>query len=572
MAFVAVSLLSALIALVPIVGFAELAADRLELGREIGRLMVLTGLAMLAVIILVSRRWASASVVAGLTAVPLLSVWPVAVSLRGQPLWLAGLHGDQLFRTALMEKMRGGEFSADMYYEGLPGYYPQLWFWVGGRLAGDRPAWEYYAHYSLLTLALTASVVYVWWVVLLRSPVKALAPATVTALVGAVFGADEPYAWVITAMTAPFAVWVWRTLSGTGPHWALSGLGIGAFIGFSANVYTLNTGVAGLVVAVITLYLLVTRQASWRRTTATAAVAVGVAAAMMAPIWLPYFLAPTPPGGASSFATDYLPEVGAVLPDLLTGHGALGMMALVGAVTVVALWTVEEQVRPAGVIAAVALAWFPLSGLTYVVADTTLLAFRVIPVLILALAIASLTGIRRLLRHAPGASPAPIAVAAVAVIVAAGQTITPARMELLELTRAGQPVERALQLVEQITAAADKPASEITVLGAQPAVASVSGMTLWQAPVAAYANPKADVAGRGALIAEAAAAGDAAEFRAAIDALPYPLDAIIVPPERWVTVANEDRGHHFVHLPPEIFDDSWVSGEVDGFTWYVIIR
>lgn len=546
------------------------AAEIVPAGVPAGRLAVLTGVTILAILVVAAARKPATSAVAGLVAIPAISVWPVLVQLRGTKHWLAGLHGDQLFRTALMEKMRAGEFSADMYYEPIAGFYPQLWFWLGGAFAGDVPAFEYYRQWATVTMAVIAGIAYLVWAAVLRNARTALVPATITALVGATIGADEPYGWVIIALLPPFAIWVARVLRSDRARPALAGLGIGAGVGLSADVYTLVAGLTGVVVGVISLHTLWKRQITLRRLTGTALWALLTAALVMAPVWGPYLLDPRTVG--PNWSAHFLPEPGAVLPNLLTGYGLLGVAALGGVAALVVLWNTHPDIQPVGVVAAVAVAWFPLSGLVHLVAGSNLLAFRMIPVLVLSLSVAGAFGMVHLYTRFPGVGKAPATVLLVVLTVGAGQTVTTDRQKLLDLTYLNDTSHVAVDLAEGIIEATGRPPEETTVLSSQTQLASVAPLNVMQAPVQAYSNPKADLPARAEGVRYLSESRTSDELLGRMSELAeqgMPVDALVLDSNNAISVPAGHGNRVAVTFNPALFSTGWESETVGNYTWYV---
>ncbi len=75
-----------------------------------------------------------------------------------------GLQGDEIFVTAFLEKIASGHFFSDFFYTSLPPFYPPLYFWLVGGLAGLLKFNGIQAAQLgvALVLALTPFLVYLW--------------------------------------------------------------------------------------------------------------------------------------------------------------------------------------------------------------------------------------------------------------------------------------------------------------------------------------------------------------------------------------------------------------------------
>ena len=75
-----------------------------------------------------------------------------------------GLQGDEIFVTAFLEKVASGHFFSDFFYTSLPPFYPPLYFWLVGGLAGLLKFNGVQAAQLgvALVLLLTPFIVYLW--------------------------------------------------------------------------------------------------------------------------------------------------------------------------------------------------------------------------------------------------------------------------------------------------------------------------------------------------------------------------------------------------------------------------
>lgn len=368
----------------------------------------------------------------------------LAIPLQATKFFLGGAGVDNTFRLQYMERMASSTALADVNYRGLAAYYPGGWFWLGGRFANwfRLEGWAAYKPYSITWAAFASVVAFVLWSLVLRRD-RALLATVATVLAGLIaFAPEEPYAWPTSAWLPPVAVLAWRVFrrSARVLTWPL--VLVGLDLGVAAITYTLHLVFGAVVVVVLAVLagVLDVRAgappwptAGWLlpRLTVT-----GVVAGLVAMItWGPFILA----GGLGrpSVAAHFLPEIGASLPTPFVPNSAFGVLCLAGLG-----WLVWRVVRgPAGderdadtdvavvllVITAVVYAWFLLSTLA-LAANTTLLAFRFIVTVDVALAVAGVFAAVDILRVLPRAlgSVAPVRAIGLVLAVAGAVSITQA--------------------------------------------------------------------------------------------------------------------------------------------------
>ncbi|GAB2756894.1 galactan 5-O-arabinofuranosyltransferase [Salinifilum aidingensis] len=337
----------------------------------------------------------------------------LAIPLHSTRFYFGGSSVDNGFRLQYMTRMAENTGLVDMNYAHLAPYYPAGWFWLGGRFANliGWEGWAAYKPYALTWVAVTAVVAFTLWSIVVRRRLAALA-ALVTALTGMLHGIEEPYAWPSAAWLLPIAALTWQVLrhEHPSPRWVY-GL-IGCYVGFAAVTYTLHFGFAVLLVVTMAVIIGAFRVRAGRPRGATALrlflrlLPIGLISLVLALlVWTPYliatdFLLNSP----RSAAQHYLPESGAYLPIPMTEADALGVLALAGLVWLILRCRSNEIAAAMLTVVLAVYAWFALSTLA-LVAETTLLAFRLNVVLDAALAVTGVFAlvdvIARVRRRAP---------------------------------------------------------------------------------------------------------------------------------------------------------------------------
>ncbi|WP_438387427.1 arabinofuranosyltransferase [Actinopolyspora saharensis] len=333
-----------------------------------------------------------------------LSTLALALPLQGTRFYYGGSGGDNAFRMQYMTRMAENLIPADMNYANIPPYYPSGWFWLGGRFANliNWEGWAAYKPYAVAWIAVAGVVAFTLWSLSLPRKLALLA-ALATVLAGTRHGLLEPYAWPSAAWLAPIAVLTWRALSARAraPRGAL--IGIGVFTGFAAITYTLHFGFSVLLTVVMAVIIGVLRVRGGSSVGGTARelflrlLPVGITSGVIAlVVWLPFLLA----GGLfqRSAAQHYLPEGSAFLPLPMTDPEPFGLLCLCGLVWLVGYTRTNRIAQALLVVIAAVYVWFGLSTLA-LLAETTLLAFRLEVVLESALAVAGTLGLVELVSY-----------------------------------------------------------------------------------------------------------------------------------------------------------------------------
>lgn len=309
-------------------------------------------------------------------------------------------------------------------------------------------------------------------------------------------------------------------------------LGAGLFLGMAASFYTLYFAVAAFAVGLMGLVsagLAVHRSrrgagsgAVWRAAVPPLVrlVAIGAIAGVVAlVVWLPFvlkMLSGTMPSSGTAF--HYLPEGGAELPLPMAEFSLPGAFFLLGTAWLVLRAGSSRRAQALG-IGVVAIYLWCLLSMTATAAGTTLLSFRLTPVLEVLLAAAGAFGFVECAREAYRALNEPgrfkIAVVAVAVVGALAFTQDIPRVLKPEITtaytdtdghgeRADKRAPGAAAHYRDIDAAllaqTGRPRSDSVVLTADTSFLSFYPYYGFQALTSHYANPLADFAGRAATI------------------------------------------------------------------------
>ena len=330
--------------------------------------------------------------VGAVTFLSALSVVTLAMPLGATKLYLFGVSVDQQFRTEYLTRLADTAIPHDMTYLGLPPFYPPGWFWLGGRLAAltGTPAWEMFKPWSIISITIAIALALVLWVSMIRFE-YALVVTTATAAATLAYSPAEPYAAIITVLLPPVFVLAWSGLRGKSRNggWAAV-IGTGLFLGVAALFYSLLLGYAAFTLAIMAFALAVARR---RYEPLLRLLVIAVISAAM---WLvglgPWLLAAIQGSPADSgTAQHYLPAAGASLEFPMLRFTLLGLLCMLGTLWLV--WRARSSTR-AGALAVAVLAvyaWALLSMLTTLV-GTTLLSFRLDPVLTVLLTAAGAFG------------------------------------------------------------------------------------------------------------------------------------------------------------------------------------
>lgn len=325
----------------------------------------------------------------------------LGMPLAATRLYLHGVSVDQEFRTEFLTRLTDTARLDDMTYIDLPSFYPAGWFWVGGRVANllGLAGWEAFKPYAIASLAVAAVVALVLWSKLVRADLAVVAAAATSALAVA-YASPEPYSAVLVVLLPPALVLAWgglhRPVGVRGGGWGAV-VGTGLFLGLAATFYTLYLGYAAFAVTLMALIAggVAVRANGIRaaidpllRLVAIAAIA-GVGALL---VWTPFLLAlRTHSLAGSGTATHYLPESGATLPLPMFDASLVGLLCLLGTVWLIGRAASSRRAQALG-LGVVAVYLWALLSMTFTAVGTTLLSFRLEPVLLVLLGAAGVFG------------------------------------------------------------------------------------------------------------------------------------------------------------------------------------
>jgi galactan 5-O-arabinofuranosyltransferase len=300
-----------------------------------------------------------------------LVIAALGIPLSATRLYLDGISVDQAFRTQFLTRMTDSPGFGDMAYADMPSFYPRLWFLTGGIFAKivGLSGWAAFQPWALVTLAASCSVLVPVWHRLTGSLPLGAVIATATTAVLLYTAPEEPYSAVVALGMPAALVLTGRAVRGSRP----AILGLIVFLGLSANMYTLFTGVAALAVVVIAVAVAV-QQRSW--SPVLRLIVTGVGSGIIALIgWGPYLKdLLTSEHGSTGRAQHYLPESGTELPTPFFQASIVGVLGLLCIVWMVFRWR-RRIVRSLAVGLIVCYAWVLLS-MVAPLGGSTLLGFR----------------------------------------------------------------------------------------------------------------------------------------------------------------------------------------------------
>jgi galactan 5-O-arabinofuranosyltransferase len=334
-------------------------------------------------IALLWKRWSRRSTIAAWILPAALTSTVQALVLFGTSLYLNGTNGDQFFRMQYFQRLTVSPSLSDGNYAGLPPYYPAGWFWLGGRFANliGNPAWAAYKPFAILTIAVTSSLAFVFWS-LVVSRRRALAVTTVFALAGTILGPYEPYSWVAMAFIPPIAVLAWRLFRSIAVQRDVTGLGpatvvIGVVISISAATYTLVFGFAVLLVVVLAISAGRGAVLSLARPLIVRLILIGLAAAPLTLlVWGAYLYAAIRLPSAGNAAAQFFPLGMATLGTPMLQPSVTGAICMLGLVWIIFAWRRSTVAQALGITVLVCVAWQLLSTLA-LADDTTLLSSHI---------------------------------------------------------------------------------------------------------------------------------------------------------------------------------------------------
>ncbi|MBF6328571.1 galactan 5-O-arabinofuranosyltransferase [Nocardia transvalensis] len=536
---------------------------------QVGAAVVLVA----SVVLIRVRRWPWVAKVLSWVGVSGFVTVTLGMPLAATKLYLLGISVDQEFRTEYLTRLTDSAALHDMTYADLPPFYPAGWFWIGGRVANllGLSGWETFKPYAIVSLAVASVLATVLWSKLIRADWAVAVGAATTAVMVA-FASPEAYSAVLVILFAPAMVLAWGALhrpaeyssddhSATAHGWGAV-LGTGLFLGVSAMFYTLFFAIA--VFTVVLMAVVAWGALLWQRRAAAIhrhdvpragalrllwpilarLVVVGVIAGVLALItWGPYLLKmvterPSMSGGT---AFHYLPDSGARLafPMADFSHPLLAALCLLGTVWLVLRAGSSRRAQALGISVVAIYLWW-LASMAVTAAGTTLLAFRLEPILQVLLAAAGVFGFAegaRAIFQAVNEPPRFRSVAAaVAVLGALAFTQGIPTVLATEITtaytdtdgngeRADQRNPSAVSYYREIdaalTAQTGRPRHDTVVLTADTSFLSYYPYYGFQALTSHYANPLADFAGRAAEIKRWSELKSPGELREALNHSPW---------------------------------------------------
>lgn len=535
---------------VGVVAVGLLVADRITVpaGSNVGLALTATGGALVAAV-LAAAAWARSPLVAaplawvGLAALPTV---PLTLFLANTPHYLFGVGGDQQFRVAFLTRFADSARLADFAYADMPPYYPAAWFWLGGRAAAllGVDAWAFHKPYSIATLAVTAVLTYALWALVTSRP-RAVGAAVATTLAGFVtLAAYSPYSWLTAALVPPLAVLGLRLVRRRGA-WVRTALLVGLVLGLAAVTHTQILAFAGFVLAVLAVDGLVTR------TTGPAGLGTTVAVVLVAALppamvhWLPYVLAsagrPTHSAGQH-----FLAEAGARWPLPMLEATPVGALCLLGTVWIVVRARTSTVARALAVTALCGYAWYLLSTVA-LAAGTTLLAFRIQPILTAALACGAVWAVAEVAERLRGGGTRVGATATVVTVLAAAVVVGQVQSVPQDYAWTGtaqdyrpdgtrpdgsrDPADANAWLGDlrtTIDGLTGRPPREVVVASANATLLSYTPYFAFQASQPQYANPLADYPARTDELRRWASATDPGRLLAALDRSPVRAPSVFV--------------------------------------------
>ena len=507
--------------------------------------------------------------VAGLVTVTL------GMPLGATRLYLFGLSVDQQFRTEYLTRLTDSPRLSDMTYADLPPYYPAGWFWWGGRFAAARglDGWEAYKPWAIISMAVAAAIAVVLWNRMVGTD-KGSAVALATTVATLMYASPEPYSAVLILLGAPLLVTMLYALRGrsrlaggvvgdlrAGTSWAAV-LASGLFLGVCAMFYTLYAGLFAFIACLMALYLAVSgwvaagnssrpdAEVRAARTRVVGAIGVrlvaiaAVSGIVALTVWAPYLLDRLSGEAAGTgTATHYLPERGSWLPMPMFHWSLVGALTMAGFLWLVLRFSQRTLAMALG-IAVVTVYLFCLLSMAATAAGTTLLAFRLEPVLIAILSAAGVFAVAELGSWAVrqfGDVRTVVGVLGVAAAITVAQGIpgnlsTDITVAYTDTDGNGMRADKRPagaeayfpQLNKLIAEQTGTPARDTIVLTADYGFLSVYPYRGFQGLTSHYANPLADFDKRAATIADWATATTPAELIAKLDKSPWPAPRVFL--------------------------------------------
>ncbi|MEV0547999.1 galactan 5-O-arabinofuranosyltransferase [Nocardia salmonicida] len=390
--------------------------------------VVAIALLVVSVLLIRLRKWPVAAKLLSWVGISSFVTVTLGMPLAATKLYLFGVSVDQEFRTEYLTRLTDSAALRDMTYVDLPPFYPAGWFWIGGRVGNvlGLDGWEVFKPYAIGLLAIAAAVALVLWMQLVRADMAVGAAAAVTAMTLA-YASPEAYGAVLVVFIPPVLVLAWGALHRRSGGWGAV-LGTGVFLGVAACFYTLYLAIAAFTVVIMGVvaagFAVYSQRAAGRRahrvggaradSAATDAGATsssaspawraaiapltrlaaigGIAVVLALVVWTPYLLkmlsgAKLPSGNAFH----YLPESGAQLAFPMLEFSLRGAFCLLGVLWLVIRAGSSRRAQALG-IGVVSIYLWTLLSMAATAAGTTLLSFRLEPVLLALLAAAGVFG------------------------------------------------------------------------------------------------------------------------------------------------------------------------------------
>ncbi|MFJ2835690.1 arabinofuranosyltransferase [Nocardia sp. NPDC087230] len=377
--------------------------------------VVAVALLVVSVLLIRLRKWPVVAKLASWVGISSFVTVTLGMPLAATKLYLFGVSVDQEFRTEYLTRLTDSAALRDMTYVDIPPFYPAGWFWIGGRVGNvlGMDGWEVFKPYAIGLLAIAAAVALVLWTQLVRADLAVGAAAAVTAMTLA-YASPEAYGAVLVVFLPPVLVLAWGALHRSSGGWGAV-LGTGLFLGVAACFYTLYLAIAAFTVVLMAVVAagvaVYTRRedlrprvggpravggpAPWRAAIAplTKLVAMGAIAVVLAlVVWAPYLLkmlsgAKLPSGNAFH----YLPQSGAELAFPMLEFSLRGALCLLGTLWLVLRAGSSRRAQALG-LGVLAIYLWTLLSMAATAAGTTLLSFRLEPVLLAVLAAAGVFG------------------------------------------------------------------------------------------------------------------------------------------------------------------------------------
>lgn len=356
-----------------------------------------------------SHRWISTAMIIMLMTA--FTTVLLATPLAGTLLYLGGISIDQQFRTEFLTRSADSPALHDMTYAHLPSFYPSFWFWVGGRCAHilHMSGWEFFKPYSIVSLSLAATLAFLWWNKLASTHTseRLVVPQhtvwiTVATILAVLPFAEEPYSAALAFLFPPMVYAGWLELTST--HHRLSPLIlIGVFLGIAAASYTLYAAVFAWVIAFLVIGIIVIyRQTFVSRHLIKKTVIIYATAFLVAlPWWFPFLSHAAFHSSAlfaSGGATAFLPLSGAQLYLPFFDASITGLICLLGVAWILIHFTRHMYATASGITILALYSWQLLSQ-SLTVLGTTLLSFRLNPLIATLLSIAGVIGTINYLHH-----------------------------------------------------------------------------------------------------------------------------------------------------------------------------